>query len=72
MARRLLVPGARVVVETDGARFHASAGKRSRDAEKDAALSALGITVLRLRWVDVTRRPAEVAAALRAGGVRSS
>jgi len=65
-------PEARVVVETDGARFHASAGKRSRDAEKDAALAALGITVRRLRWADVTERPAAVASALRAAGVRSS
>jgi very-short-patch-repair endonuclease len=64
-------PDARVAVETDGARFHASAAKRARDAEKDAALTALGVTIVRVRWANVTQRAAEVAATLRAAGVRS-
>ena len=53
-----------VVVETDGVDFHRSAAKRRRDGEKDAALTALGFTVIRLRWADVVGRPAETAAVL--------
>ncbi len=62
-------PDARVVVETDGARFHATAAKRAQDGAKDAALTALGITVVRVRWSDVTQRPAMLAARLHAAGV---
>ena len=46
-------PQARVAVETDGARYHASAAKRARDARKTAELEALRIRVVRIRWADV-------------------
>jgi hypothetical protein len=59
-------PAVRVAVETDGARFHATAAKPARDARKDAALAAAGIAVLRATWEDIARRPAEVAARVRA------
>jgi very-short-patch-repair endonuclease len=59
-------PSLRVAVETDGARFHATAAKRARDARRDAALEAAGVRVLRLRWADVTGDPAGAAAAVRA------
>lgn len=52
---------ARVVVETDGVRFHRTAAKRRRDARKDADLRAAGYVVLRLTWADVTQRPAATA-----------
>jgi hypothetical protein len=52
----------RVIVETDGVRFHMTAAKRARDARKDDALRALGYTVIRLRWADVVERPEETAA----------
>lgn len=62
-------PEARVAVETDGARFHAGTLRRARDAEKDAALAARGVMVVRTGWTEVTQRPAEVAARLRSIGV---
>lgn len=56
----------RVVVETDGRRYHASAAKRARDARKDSDLQARGETVIHVRWVDVVDAPAAVAARIRA------
>jgi very-short-patch-repair endonuclease len=46
-------PDERVVIETDGRRFHASAAKRRRDARKDRDIEARGDLVLRLVWADV-------------------
>jgi hypothetical protein len=57
-----LWPEARVVVETDGLRFHRTAAQRRRDAEKDAYLRAHGHAVIRLTWADVVERPQPVAA----------
>lgn len=54
----------RVVVETDGKRWHATQAKRRRDRRKDADIQAAGQTVLHLRWVDVVDRSGSVAAAL--------
>jgi hypothetical protein len=65
-------PSLRVAVETDGARFHATAAKRARDARKDAALEAVGVRVLRLRWADVTRDPMGTAVAVRAAARQGS
>jgi len=61
-----LWPTAGLVVETDGLRFHRTAAKRRRDAKKDAALQALGLTVVRLTWTDVTRWPDASAERVRA------
>lgn len=64
-------PDARLVVETDGKRFHSTAAQLRRDAALIAVLEARGWTVLRLRWADVVDRPgltaARVHAALRGG-----
>jgi len=64
-----------VIGETDGVAFHRTAAKRRRDAAKDAYLEALGYTVVRLTWADVTELPAataaRVSAALVAGGAAS-
>ena len=60
-----LWPEGMVVVETDGVDFHRTAAKRRRDAEKDAALEALGFTVIRLRWADVVERPLDTAERIR-------
>ncbi len=55
----------RVAVELDSARFHAHVGARERDAAKTADLQAAGFHVVRLRWDDVTARPAPTLRRLR-------
>ncbi|UTI65514.1 DUF559 domain-containing protein [Paraconexibacter antarcticus] len=57
-----LWPDAWVIVETDGWRYHRTAERRRRDADKDAWLRARGYVVLRLTWQDVTSRPEAAAA----------
>jgi hypothetical protein len=52
-----LWPQQRLVVETDGVRFHATVAARRRDAEKDDWLRAAGYRVIRLRWADVVSHP---------------
>ena len=54
-------PQHRLVVETDSWAFHTSLAARRRDALKDADVTALGITMLRLRWRDVVEAPAATA-----------
>lgn len=65
-------PSARVVVETDGARFHATRWRRRRDAAKDERLRAAGWTVLRVPELAVTLDPDGVAARLAATLGRSN
>lgn len=67
-----LWPGVRVVVETDGWRFHRTAAQRRRDAERDAWLRARGHVVLRLTWRDVTSHPVATAVAVRAALARDA
>lgn len=55
-----------VIVETDGLRFHRTAAKRRRDAEKDAAMRSQGYTVIRLTWAEVTEDASRIAALIRA------
>jgi very-short-patch-repair endonuclease len=55
-------PEHRLVVETDGARFHAHHIANRRDHPRDADLQLRGYAVLRFTWQDVVQRPAEVAA----------
>lgn len=62
----LLWQDARLVVEADGAEFHASRAAMERDRRRDARLAARGYRVLRVTWTQVTRRPAEVERAVRA------
>jgi very-short-patch-repair endonuclease/predicted transcriptional regulator of viral defense system len=61
----LLFEQARVIVEADGAQYHAHALARADDATRDARLQAAGYTVLRVDWHQVTRQPAHTATRLR-------
>jgi hypothetical protein len=56
----------RLVVEVDGAASHDGLVDRRRDAERDAALTAEGWTVVRVRWSEVVDARAATAARLRA------
>ncbi len=61
----------RLVLETDGGRFHSTRSQIERDRRKEAALVCAGYRVLRATWLQVEREPrgvaAMVAAALAAG-----
>jgi very-short-patch-repair endonuclease len=59
-------PEQRIVIETDGARFHKT---RERDARKDRELRRAGWTVDRLSYREVFFRPAECARILEGNGV---
>jgi very-short-patch-repair endonuclease len=50
----------RLVVETDGREFHDSLTDRENDERRDRELEAVGWTVLRFNWNDVTKRPTSV------------
>lgn len=54
-----------LVVETDSVAFHSTAWAQQRDARKDDAMRSKGLAVLRLRWAEVTDRPAETARRIR-------
>jgi very-short-patch-repair endonuclease len=60
-----LLPG-RLVVETDGRQHHESWAAGIADRQRQNRLVAAGYRVLRSTWHDVTTRPAEVVAELRA------
>lgn len=53
-------PGYQVVIELDGAQWHAGARSR-RDADRDHLRAASGVITLRFTWADVVTRPCEVA-----------
>jgi very-short-patch-repair endonuclease/predicted transcriptional regulator of viral defense system len=55
----------RLVVEVDGYRYHRTRRAFERDRERDAILAAAGHHTLRFTHRQVTRRPREVAAAIR-------
>jgi hypothetical protein len=55
-----------VVVEVDGAAFHDGLVDQRRDAERVAALEAIGWTVLRCRWNEVVVDPEPLVARVRA------
>jgi very-short-patch-repair endonuclease len=56
-----LWPVERLVVETDGWRFHRTRAAWARDREQDARLVLAGYTVLRPTWDDVTVNAAQTA-----------
>jgi very-short-patch-repair endonuclease len=60
-------PDRRLVVECDGFGHHGTRHAFERDRERDAVLRALGYQVQRFTYRQLTRRPQEVVAALRAG-----
>ncbi|WP_084099846.1 type IV toxin-antitoxin system AbiEi family antitoxin domain-containing protein [Demequina sp. NBRC 110051] len=49
---------AKLVVELDGDRYHATKAERDADRERQNALVAAGFTVLRFGWNDIVHRPA--------------
>lgn len=59
-------PAAKLVVELDGYAYHRSPPAFQRDRERDVRLQLAGYRVLRFTHDDVTRRPQDVAAAVRA------
>jgi len=59
-----LVIGGCVVVETDGRDWHIGADAEARDYARDAALAALGYTVLRFSYAQVMFQPDVVARAI--------
>jgi very-short-patch-repair endonuclease/predicted transcriptional regulator of viral defense system len=59
-------PVARVVVEADGRRWHATSQAMIEDRRRDRAAAANGWLVLRVAWTDVLERPTAVAGELAA------
>ena len=60
-----LFAASRLVVETDGYRYHRTRRAFERDRERDAILARAGYRTLRFTHRQLTRRPAEVAATIR-------
>lgn len=58
-------PAERVAVEVDGWDAHRGRVAFQRDRTKTNALTLAGWTVLRFTWTDVTRHPADTAAAIK-------
>lgn len=59
-------PSARVAVEVDGWAWHVDVLRFQSDRRRQNALVAAGWTVLRFTWHDLTGRPAEVVAEIKA------
>lgn len=57
---------AKLVAELDGRAAHLTATAFERDRRRDAVLGAAGYGVERFSWTQVTRRPTDVLAVLRA------
>jgi very-short-patch-repair endonuclease len=62
---------ARLIVETDGYRFHRGRQAFEGDRARDAELKLLGNDVLRFTYTQITREPLRVARTLRALLTRS-
>jgi len=58
-------PAERLIVETDGYRYHRGRAAFEADRKRDLELRALGYDVIRLTFRQVTERPAETASAIR-------
>jgi very-short-patch-repair endonuclease len=59
-----LWPKARLVVETDGLRYHRTPAQQAKDRVRDQALVAAGFTVLRFTHAQVRYDPRHVVATL--------
>jgi very-short-patch-repair endonuclease len=59
-------PELKLVVETDGLRYHRTATQQSRDRERDQAHVAAGLIALRFTHAQVRYDPARVVETLRA------
>ncbi len=49
--------GQKLVVETDGGRFHDNPAAGSRDSDRNHALAGAGFQIPRLGWEDLRDRP---------------
>jgi very-short-patch-repair endonuclease len=56
------IPERRIAIEVDGMAYHVDTERFQRDRTRQNALIALGWTVLRFTWADLTQRPGYVAA----------
>jgi very-short-patch-repair endonuclease len=65
-------PELRLVVETDGLRYHRTPAQQARDRIRDQAHIAAGITPLRFTYAQVVDDPAYIVAILRATAARAS
>jgi very-short-patch-repair endonuclease len=62
----------RLVVETDGLRYHRTAAQQSKDRRRDQDLTAAGYTVLRFTYAQVVREAAATRSTLLAAAHRLS
>jgi len=58
------IPHRRIAIEIDGMAYHTDADRFQRDRTRQNALIALGWTVLRFTWADLTERPGYVISVL--------
>jgi very-short-patch-repair endonuclease/predicted transcriptional regulator of viral defense system len=65
-------PEEQLVVEADGAAWHANALAREDDAERQALLESRGERVLRVTWAQAVVRPSETLERLKAAGAPRS
>jgi very-short-patch-repair endonuclease len=63
----LAFPARRLAIEVDGWAWHHDAVTFRRDRQRQNALVLAGWTVLRFTWHDLTERPGQVVAEIRAG-----
>lgn len=68
----IVFSSARLVIEIDGWAYHGDRARFQRDRTRQNRLVADGWTVLRFTWDDLTRRPADTVAAVRAALRRAS
>jgi very-short-patch-repair endonuclease len=59
------IPARRIAIEVDGMAYHVDVDRFRADRTKQNALVALGWTVLRFTWADLTERPGYVVAMVR-------
>jgi very-short-patch-repair endonuclease len=59
------LPAARLAIEVDGMAYHVDVDRFRRDRSRQNDLVALGWTVLRFTWADLTERPGYVIAMIR-------
>jgi very-short-patch-repair endonuclease len=58
------IPSRRIAIEVDGMAYHVDVDRFRRDRAKQNALVAMGWTVLRFTWADLTERPGYVIATI--------
>jgi very-short-patch-repair endonuclease len=65
-------PELRLVVETDGLRYHRTPAQQARDRLRDQRHAAAGLATLRFTHSQVVRHPGHVVATLRAVAARQA